>query len=148
MAAPYLKIQLHVVTRDHNGQEKTYTFTDSPAGLTALREEVVKIPTGVTATIWTASTDTIGDFERLILIADGDLDLEYTIDIDGTYSAEYNSIFLRANVPFIFTGTRGKANVTSDVFTDGTWDVIDKLRVKNQSSTNAVNLQMIMVDDT
>lgn len=106
-----------------------------------------------TMTIWdptlSGAVDSPADFDLLILIADGALDVEF-ITNEGDSSGAPNSVRLAANIPLILgaddsydNGERAQGASAAITFTPANIDVIDKIRVDEPAGA-ARTLKMII----
>lgn len=108
----------------------------------------ITIAAAATVLVWDPNNWTgfpISSFTHLLILAeDGDLELELTIG-EGEADEELISMTLVQQVPLLIGSEVAFRNHgASDVFS-GTLDVIDKVRVKNASDTDAVQLRYVML---
>ena len=140
-----LKIETTITITDPRGKTKTFTFTDIASSVTAITEMDFAITANQTRIIWdptNVATENVSDFDRLILIADGILDIEFTAN-EGDANEELMSFRLTADVPFMLGADDAFSNHSaSDAFA-GTLDVLDKIRV-DEPSGSAKNLKLIL----
>ena len=88
--------------------------------------------------------ENMSDFNFLLALSDGDLDLELVVDVGGDVGDEATMVRVVSQLPFMLGSEVGKANVTAvDVLGTGTIDLIDKVRVDEPGSV-ARNLKLIM----
>ena len=140
-----IKIVTTIAITDLRGQKCDLSFTDSISTLTAITHMDFAITADQTRIIWdptVGATENVADFDRMILIADGILDIELTI-FEGDANEELNSFRLTKDIPFMLGADDAWSNHSaSDAFA-GTLDVIDKIRVDEPESV-AKNLKMIL----
>ena len=114
---------------------------------TAKEDKVYSIAASATETIWAPtvdSTEAVSDFDFLFMKADGDLDVEMTVN-EGDVDEELNSFRLANGCSFTLGADDAYDNHSASDIYAGTLDVIDKIRVKNPSGSTAVELRIIMV---
>lgn len=121
---------------------------DSPFNITITGDahfQVVTVATETTADIFNVDTD-IGDFDLLWVQADFDLFVELTVDKGGDVGTVPIPLYIpgsgTANSfgrPLIIPSNISKANYTIN-FAGGTNDVIDRVRVRNESTTQAAKV--------
>ena len=140
-----IKIVTTIAITDLRGQKCDLSFTDSISTLTAITHMDFAITADQTRIIWdptVGATENVADFDRMILIADGILDIELTI-FEGDANEELNSFRLVKDIPFMLGADDAWSNHSaSDAFA-GTLDVIDKIRVDEPESV-AKNLKLIL----
>jgi hypothetical protein len=134
---------------DERGQTRDVPLFDSYSAGTKIVEKTFALTADTTATIWHPTSWTGYDpstFDYLVLLSDGDLDVELVAGANAT-SFALNSMRLKANTPFILGADDAYADRDSDTDSayGGTLTTIDKIRVKEPNSA-AVNLRLIMVD--
>lgn len=99
-----------------------------------------------TAVVWDVTTSPLSDFDVAIITAiDGNLELECVID-DGNENGEVvHVVTLRKGVPFILPSNASRASDHAvDWATDGTADVYEQFRVKNNTS-GSVQVEALFV---
>lgn len=90
----------------------------------------------------------VSAFKGLVLVSDGQLDIELLTDKGGEVGSEANSFRLEANAPFFLAADDSYANHgASDAF-GGTLDQTERIRANNPSSTESVKLTCYIVDDS
>ncbi len=140
-----IKIENTITIIDPRGKTKTFTFTDTATSITAITEMDFAITANQTRIIWDptqVTTENVTDFDRLILISDGTLDIEMTVN-EGDANEELLSFRLAKDIPFMLGADDAYSNHSaSDAFA-GTLDVIDKIRVDEPSGV-ARNLKLIL----
>ena len=114
--------------------------------LTQCARRVITVAASTTVEIFDASTDAVTDFDFLWLASDYDLRVEFTTDLAADVGTVISTMTLRGTAssnkygfPLILGDDASFANHTAN-FATGTIDVIDRIRVKNESSTQAVQL--------
>ena len=145
--AASIKIETTITTVDLRGKTKSQTFTKNFTGLTAIDERDFAVTADQTRVLWDPVNDAdenMSDFDVLIAISDGILDLELVTDVGADVGDEATMVRLLSDTPFILGSDVGKANVTGiDVLGTGTLDVIDKIRVDEpESSVKALKIIM------
>lgn len=100
-----------------------------------------------TATTWdvwtTGAEEPLTDFDFLFVESDQNVFLELTVDQNNGTGREEIAIEIQANRPFMLCSDDAKANYTTD-FAAGSDDVIDMVRIRNESgSTAAVRVVLI-----
>lgn len=93
--------------------------------------------------VWAAITeDPLTEFDFLWIESDYDVFVELTVDRNNSVGTEELAFEIKADVPFVLGSNVGRANHTTD-FGTGTDDVIDRIRIRNESgSTAAVRVFM------
>lgn len=88
--------------------------------------------------VWAGADDesALSDFEFLWVESDQDVFLELTVDQNAGVGREEIAITVKAGVPFVMGSSVAKALYTAD-FAAGTDDVVDRLRVRNESGSTA-----------
>ena len=110
---------------------------------TAFEDKRFAITSGQTKTLWDPTTDAseaVSDFDLLIAIADGNLDLEMTCN-EGNANEQIGVVRLTDQLPFMLGADDSYFGATQGV--TGTLDVIDKLVVL-EPSTAAKKLRLLM----
>lgn len=103
----------------------------------------ITLATATTATIYDATTDSPSSFDFIVILSDQDVFLETVVDQNGGVGTEQLAYKLRANLPFILPYDDAKANYTIN-FAAGTNDVIDLIRIRNESGSTA-NIEYLVV---
>ena len=112
--------------------------------LAGSRFDVTKsLATATTWDVWTTGAEEpLTDFDFLWVLSDQAVFIEYTTDTAADVGTVVSTQQVAANVPFILASDTSKANYTAD-FAAGTDDVIDQLRIRNESgSTAAIRVVM------
>lgn len=143
MATLTLDVKVRLV-----GDEET---TDVPVAqkkvtYTAKEDKTYIIGAGLTETIWAPtvdSTEATSDFDFLFMKADGDLDVEMTVN-EGDANEELNSFRLASGCAFSLGADDAYATHSASDIYAGALDVIDKIRVRNPGAS-PVELRIIMV---
>lgn len=144
-----IKIVGKISITDESGDTKDIPLFDSFSSVTKIEERLFALTADTTATIWNPTSWTgyaPSSFDYLVLLSDGDLDVELTADAGGTAYA-LNSVRLKANVPFILGAddSYGDHSADTDSAFGGTLTTINKIRVDEPNSA-AVNLRMWLID--
>ena len=118
------------------------------SSLLEVYDQGITIATSAVEVIWDPVNWTgfpIPAFTHMMILAeDGDLQLELTIG-EGEGDEELISLTLKQQVPILLgSDVAFRNHSASDAF-GGTADVIDKVRVKNTSSTAVVKLRFVML---
>lgn len=82
-------------------------------------------------------------FVFLMLVSDQDVMLEFTTN-EGDANEKIYTVTLAADVPFMLGSDASYYNYTTDPFTEGTLDVIDKIRCQNLSSDTDALVQVVL----
>ena len=118
------------------------TFT----GLTAVADATFAITASATKSLWdplTDATEVVADFDVLIAVPDGNLDLELDIDQNASFGRELNSIRIVKDLPFCLGADDAYANHSAGNAFGGTLDLIERLRVKDPTAA-ARKLRLLM----
>jgi len=129
------------ITIQHEGQTQVLEYRSAHTGLTAIAHRDIAIAADGTPTLWdptTDSTETVSDFDFLLAVSDGTLDLEKTAN-EGHASETVSTIRLFKDLPYML----GADDAYYDGGFSGTLDVIDKLRADDPDSA-ARKLKLIM----
>lgn len=110
----------------------------SPIEITLSNDKMLvykdEIAISTTVDVWDSSDEKLSSFTFMYLKADNEVYLELTVDRGNDVGTEIVAIQIEPNVPFILGGDTAFANYTAD-FAGGTADVIDRIRIRNNSST-------------
>lgn len=96
-----------------------------------IEQKTVSLADDTTLDLWDSS-GSLTDFEFFWLKADQDVQIELTVDRGAEVGTVVVAIILPANKDFVLNEDGGLANYTAD-FATGSADVIDRLRVRNES---------------
>ena len=114
--------------------------------LTQFTRKVVTVGTTTTKKVFDSTEDDIADFDFLWMACDRDLYVELTTDQGNQVGDELYTFLLKGSgtankygVPFILDDDNSYAAYGSN-FSAGTLDVVDRIRVRNLSTTNAAQL--------
>ena len=143
----YCKIKTEIEILDNKGQRQQHTLLNTLTSVTELMVQEFDIAADGTQIIWDPTTWTgmqISAFDRMILYADGTLDVELTIN-EGHASEELISFRLIKDVPFILGSNIAYYGHSGGSAFAGTPDVIDKIRV-DEPNTSARKVTTILVD--
>ena len=128
-----------VIIADNDGTTKTKETTKT-ISYTAKEEKELSIAAAGTKVLWDPTTDATegtATFTFMYIKTDGDLDLEFTT-FEGDANEELNSMRIVTDLPLALGADDSYYNHSaSDIFA-GTLDVIDKIRAKNNSTSDAV----------
>ena len=117
--------------------------TPAQTSFTAMEDKRFAIGSGVTKTLWDPTTDAseaVADFDLMIAISDGALDLEMTCN-EGNANEQIGVVRLMDQFPLILGADDSYFGATQGV--TGTLDVIDKLIVLEPSAA-AKKLRLLM----
>ena len=106
-------------------------------GLTSVEEKDYAIAADGTQVAWdpdNESSDAASDFDFMMAVSDGDLDLETTTK-EGDANEELGSVRLYKNLPFMLGRDDSYYNHSASDAFGGTLDVIDKVRADKPSSS-------------
>ena len=98
-----IKIETTITITDLRGKKSKLPFSDSYTTPTAITHMDFAITADQTRIIWdptVSATENLTTFTRLILISDGNLDIEMTIN-EGDVNEELISFRLVKDVPFM-----------------------------------------------
>jgi len=144
-----IKLIGKIALTDEAGNTEEIPLFDSFTSVTNIVKRTIPLTADTTATIWNPSSWTgysPSSFDYLVMLSDGDLDVELTADAGGTAFA-LNSFRLKANTPFILGAddSYGDHSADTDSAYGGTLTTLNKIRVDEPNSA-AVNLQLYMID--
>lgn len=101
--------------------------------------------------VWDKDESGVGDFNFLYLACDRDLQVELTIDIGADVGTRLQTFTLlgtgtagKLGLPFMLGSNAAFASDYTASFAAGTLDTIERIRVKNTSSTNSAKLRRIL----
>lgn len=117
-----------------------------------VHQQVFSVEVSSSQEIWDSRDGTIGNFDFLFIQADRDVVLQLTVDVGGQVGKVNSTITVKG------TGTANKygpalvlgaddayASDYTEDFAAGTLDVIDRLVVKNNDSTNAAKVKITAI---
>jgi hypothetical protein len=112
-------------------QTTPITLTLSTDNLT---DDVKTLSNNTTYTVWSASasTEPITSFSLLAIVTDVDMLVELTCDVGNDVGTKQLVLKAKANIPLLLGSNYSIANYTNN-FGGGTADVIDQIRVRNES---------------
>jgi hypothetical protein len=144
-----IKIVGNLEITDESGDTKKVPLFDSFTSVTKIVEQTFALTADTTAVIWNPAAwtgYTPSTFDYLVLLSDGDLDIELTADAGGTAFA-LNSFRLKANTPFMLGADDAYADRSADTDSayGGTLSTINKIRADEPNSA-AVNLRLWLID--
>lgn len=132
-----------------DGETREFGRIDRPASIAVagqLVEKTVNVAASTTVKLFDTSLD-LSSFEAVLVASDFDVMLEMVTDDNGTYGDEPATIGIRGSgvaneygVPHILGRDDSYAGYTKN-FGGGTLDVVDIIRVRNLSSTQAAKVK-------
>ena len=142
----HCKIKTEIEILDNSGVIRRFNTSDTLTGVNEIFVQEFDLAADATQIVWDPTNWTgmqVSDFDRLILMSDGTVDVELTIN-EGDANEELNSLRVIANVPLVIGADDAYYNHSaSDIFA-GTLDVIDKIRIDEPNST-ARKITLILV---
>lgn len=150
MATATLQVDTQVKLTDKGGNTRKYGWTKQFSSQKEIQEFQLNIAASGTAVVWDPVNWTsfpVSAFKAIVLKSDADLDLEFTIN-EGDTNEELVSVRLVANTPLILGADDAYYNHSASDAFGGSLDVIDKIRANNPDAENAVELLVLMVDDS
>ncbi len=127
------------------GDKRSITYSPADFSLTDYVDKVIPVAADQTLVVWDTSVtgvDQPTDFDCLILVANGTLDVELTTN-EGNANEELHTFRLIASVPYILGADDSYFNHSASNAYGGTLNVINKIRVDEPNST-AVELRIIL----
>lgn len=144
MATGTIKVETTITITDTFGKKNSAKYTKETTGLTAVDEgRNFNLVANETRTIWdpnNEATENNADFDVLIIIADGDVDIELTVDEGG--SPQVSTVRVTDQIPLIL-GSDDAYNASGGVGFSGTLALIDKIRADEPAGA-ARTLKLIM----
>ena len=121
---------------DTDSTPPTYVVEKSVAALTSVQPPIRRIVNNTTVTLWSSSAaGALGSFSFMAIWCDtSSLEVELTCN-DGDAAEAIFTVTLVPGVPLMLGSDDSRYNTGA---LTGTADVIDLIRVKNGSATNAV----------
>lgn len=148
-----MQIDTQVTITDTKGVATKYPIsTPAIASQKEILRMEIDVPAEATVIVWDPNNWTgfpVTAFQAILFWSDQPLLLEEVCN-EGDSNAETNLIELSIDTPYILGSNKSTFNrdgPSIDAFA-GTNDVIDRIRVKNESTTNAAKLFMMIVDDS
>jgi hypothetical protein len=125
-----------------DGKEICGGSRSAPASITAGSGTCINlthtVATAATWDVWTSGAEEIDDFDFLWVKSDtAGVYLELVVDANAGVGIEQIAIALAADIPFVLARDDAMANYTIN-FGGGTADVIDTIRVRNDTGGNAL----------
>ncbi len=146
-----MQIETQVVLTDTKGVRTKYPIsTPSISSQKEVLRMEVDVPVSTTVIVWDPTTWTgfpITAFQAILFWSDYALLLEEVCN-EGDANVATNLIELMPNTPYILGSNKSTYNRGSGDAFAGTNDVIDRIRVKNESTTQAAKLFAMIVDDS
>jgi hypothetical protein len=140
----------YLVTLTVGGKERVWS---QPANTPTIvldndpSDYVVPVAALATAVLWNptlaGSAALPSSFKFLMLVSDEDVVAEFTTN-EGDANEKIYTVTLAANIPFILGEDASYYDYTTDPFTQGTLDVIDKIRATNLSSDTDALVQVVL----
>jgi len=148
----YFRYQVDVVV---DGQHKSLGSLLEPVAIDIAGNEVtddsIVIPASTVVKIWDKDESAVGDFDFSLLACDFDLMVELTIDSGGEVGTRLQTLSLKGSgvagkygLPLPLGADDAYASDYTASFAAGTLDLIERIRVKNLSSTQAAKLRRIL----
>jgi len=123
-----------------DGERRKGGSLTAPSRITVsdpMLDAVKSLATATTWDVWTTgSEEPITDFDFLWIESDQNVFLEITTDTGADVGTVVSTVEIKADVPFTLASDTSKANYTAD-FAAGSNDVIDQLRIRNESGSTA-----------
>lgn len=130
-----------VTLLDGSGQRSEFLSWAKNVSANNAEPLTVQVANGATAVLWDPTgdgLDKLADADFILIYSDQDVWIEFTADEDG---ADHTFVMeLAAGVPFIL-GSDDSLKSPADL--SGSADVIDKIRVKNDSGS-AANVRLLI----
>ena len=144
-----IKITVGVDIVDNDGNTSSFLWRDALTSGSEIFKQEFDLASDGTQIIWDPTNWTgfqVTKFNRMILVADGVVDVEMTTN-EGEVSGneELATIRLARNIPFILGADDSYYNHSASDAFGGTLDVINKIRVDEPNSA-ARKITMILVD--
>lgn len=102
------------------------------------------IGTQTTIDAWQSDSEILTDFDLLAIETDSPVFVELTCDYGGDNGDEYLVIPLIADIPFILAADDSFANYTLDFGGSLTADVIDRIRIRNNSASATAKVHFLI----
>ena len=142
MATLSLRQQANVTITSGGEVKNLGSVIDSKSiTVTEIRDETVALADTTTWDVWN-SADPVDSFDFLWIECASAIWVELTTDKDADVGTEVYTVKTSAGVPFIMTADDSFANYTAD-FAAGTTDVIDRIRIRNDSGA-AVSVRFVI----
>lgn len=134
----------HYVEVEIKGRPIRMGSLQTPRTITLGDDEVMdrtkSVVNNTTWDVWDGSdidNEALADFDFLAIESDQDVFVELTTDQNNGTGKEEYVIEVSADIPWFLTSDDGKALYTAD-FAAGTDDLIDQIRVRNESGSAAI----------
>ncbi|GIW60063.1 MAG: hypothetical protein KatS3mg087_1129 [Patescibacteria group bacterium] len=108
----------------------------------SIEERIRSLAANAIWTPWDELSSTLADFQVLIIVADADVEIELSVDRDGANERVF-IVRASANVPFILSSGKSRNGYVKN-WAAGTEDNIDRIRIKNISTSTAIVRFMIV----
>jgi hypothetical protein len=145
MASVRIKTSIELI--NSKSVRSTYYFDNLLSNVNEIFQMEFDVAADGTQIIWDPTNWTgmqISAFDRMILFADSDIDVELTVN-EGDANEELSSFRIIKDIPFVLGADDAYYNHSaSDAFA-GSLDVIDKIRVDEPNSA-ATKVTLILVD--
>jgi hypothetical protein len=142
----HCKITTQVELLTDEGKKIEFDWKNTLTSVNEMRWQEFDLAANGTISIWDIddASETIGDFDRLILSANGDVDVELVIDDDADVGEELNSFRIVKGIPFILGADDAYANHSAGNIYGGTLDVIEQIRI-DEPDSSAKKVTLILV---
>ncbi len=148
----YVRTAVDVIV---DGEKMSAGSTIEPVAIDIAGNEItndsISIAASTVVKVWDKDESGVGDFNFLYLACDRDLQVELTIDIGADVGARLQTFTLlgtgeagKMGLPFMLGSDEAYASDYTASFAAGTLDKIERIRVKNTSSTNSAKLRRIV----
>lgn len=146
-----MQIDTQVTITDTKGVATKYPIsTPAIASQKEILRMEIDVPVSSTVIVWDPNNWTgfpVTAFQAILFWSDQPLLLEEVCN-EGDANEDTNLIELSIDTPYILGSNKSTFNRSvGDAFA-GTNDVIDRIRVKNESTDNTAKLFMMIVDDS
>jgi hypothetical protein len=148
----YIRTAVDVIV---DGNKYTAGSLHDPVSVDIAGDEItsdtLSIAVSTVVKVWDKDESGVGDFDFLYLACDRDLQVELTIDIGADVGTRLQTFTLLGSgtagemgLPFMLGNDAAFASDYTASFAAGTLDTIERIRVKNTSSTLASKLRRII----
>ena len=144
---PRINALVYITIRDQNGIKhefgKKVPIQETVTG--EVENKTFDIATSATVKVFDIDESPLGDFNVLAIEVDNDAIVEFVTDDDADVGEEVFTIGLKGGgVPLVIGRDESYANYTVN-FGGGTLDVIETVRIKNLSGSNAVKAHVLII---
>jgi hypothetical protein len=109
-----------------------------------VHETVVNVGTETTTKVFDITTSTLSSFDVLWIESDKDVYVEFVVDDGNNVGEEVWAQKLRAGTAIAMPYDDAKANYTVN-FAGGSDDVVETVRVRNESTTDTASVRLIVI---